>query len=259
MKTILTFDIGGTNIRAGLFTEESIQPFYTKKIKTSSQNGSALENILSLIKEVLAQHPTLDAISMAVPGSNDNKNGNIIKSPNEDGCKNDPCADHSGKIWHHPVHRERRQHGRLRGMETWGGQKPQLYSLHHHQHRCGGAVIDNGTCSPVFGAWERKKSHDIVEDGPLCSCGKRGHLEALASGPAIAAYVRKKWQRDSPPHFRPIPHPPPKPLPRPPSRAMRFPSKRSALPVTIWASLCELSASFQSLLHHSGGRSFLQR
>jgi glucokinase len=26
----------------------------------------------------------------------------------------------------------------------------------------------------------------MVEDGPLCGCGKRGHLEALASGTAIA-------------------------------------------------------------------------
>jgi glucokinase len=29
-----------------------------------------------------------------------------------------------------------------------------------------------------------------VPDGPLCGCGQRGHLEALASGPAIAAYVQ---------------------------------------------------------------------
>jgi glucokinase len=29
-------------------------------------------------------------------------------------------------------------------------------------------------------------------DGPLCGCGQRGHLEALASGPAIAHWVEQE-------------------------------------------------------------------
>jgi glucokinase len=29
----------------------------------------------------------------------------------------------------------------------------------------------------------------VLDGGPLCSCGQRGHLEAVASGPALAAYV----------------------------------------------------------------------
>ena len=29
----------------------------------------------------------------------------------------------------------------------------------------------------------------VMQDGPLCSCGQRGHLEALASGTAIAQWV----------------------------------------------------------------------
>jgi glucokinase len=32
----------------------------------------------------------------------------------------------------------------------------------------------------------------ILPDGPLCGCGQRGHLEALASGTGIAAYVAKQ-------------------------------------------------------------------
>ena len=78
MKTILTFDIGGTNIRAGLFSEDSTSPFYVKKIRTSGQNRTPLENILYLIDETMQEHPQIDAISMAVPGSIDNKHGIII-------------------------------------------------------------------------------------------------------------------------------------------------------------------------------------
>jgi glucokinase len=32
----------------------------------------------------------------------------------------------------------------------------------------------------------------VVPEGPLCGCGQRGHLEAVASGTAIARYVAEK-------------------------------------------------------------------
>ena len=32
----------------------------------------------------------------------------------------------------------------------------------------------------------------LTPDGPVCACGQRGHLEALASGTAIARWVRDK-------------------------------------------------------------------
>ncbi|MFO0005878.1 MAG: hypothetical protein ACK559_32605, partial [bacterium] len=28
----------------------------------------------------------------------------------------------------------------------------------------------------------------VLPDGPVCGCGQRGHLEAVAAGPAIALY-----------------------------------------------------------------------
>jgi len=200
MKTILTFDIGGTNIRAGLFTEESIQPFYTKKIKTSSQNGSALENILSLIKEVLAQHPTLDAISMAVPGSIDNKNGIIIKAPNVDGWKNVPLRQIIQERFGIIPFIENDASMAAYGEWKHGAGRNHNYILYITiSTGVGGAVIDNGHLLTGFRGLGTEKGHmTIVEDGPLCSCGKRGHLEALAYGPAIAAYVRKKMAEGFP-------------------------------------------------------------
>ena len=34
----------------------------------------------------------------------------------------------------------------------------------------------------------------IDSDGPLCSCGHRGHLEAFASGPSIARIARERLE-----------------------------------------------------------------
>ena len=37
-----------------------------------------------------------------------------------------------------------------------------------------------------------------MQDGPLGSCGKRGHLEAVASGPAIANWVEQQLSQGIP-------------------------------------------------------------
>jgi len=194
MKTILTFDIGGTNIRAGLFSEESIKPFFTKKIRTSGQNRSPLENVLFLIEELLAQYPKIDAISMAVPGNVDNKHGIIIQAPNVGGWKNIPLRqiiqekfgivpfienDASMAAYGEWKHGAGRNHSYIVYMTISTG--------------VGGAVIDDGHLLTGFRGLGTEKGHmTILDDGPSCSCGKRGHLEALSSCPAIAAYVRQK-------------------------------------------------------------------
>jgi glucokinase len=51
----------------------------------------------------------------------------------------------------------------------------------------GGGVISDGRLIVGWRGLGVEPGHmPMVEDGPLCGCGKRGHLEALASGTAIA-------------------------------------------------------------------------
>jgi glucokinase len=51
----------------------------------------------------------------------------------------------------------------------------------------GGIVIDGRLRLGALGAAGELGAQTIIPDGPLCSCGNRGCLETLASGPAIAA------------------------------------------------------------------------
>jgi glucokinase len=37
----------------------------------------------------------------------------------------------------------------------------------------------------------------ILSEGPECSCGRTGHLEALASGPSIVRWVKSKLEDDA--------------------------------------------------------------
>ena len=194
MKTILTFDIGGTNIRAGLFKEGSIEPVYQKKVKTSGQNRTPLENIVALIEEIKMEHPKLDAISLAVPGNVDDKKGIIIQAPNVGGWKNIPLRQIIQDHFHITPSIENDASMAAYGEWKHGAGKNHQYVFYMTiSTGIGAAVIDAGHLITGFRGLGTEKGHiTIVDDGPVCSCGKRGHLEALASGPGIAAYVKKK-------------------------------------------------------------------
>jgi glucokinase len=47
----------------------------------------------------------------------------------------------------------------------------------------------------------------ILPDGPLCSCGQYGHLEAISSGTAISQYVVEELQKGTSSMLHIDPHP----------------------------------------------------
>src|SRR3990170_608244 len=57
----------------------------------------------------------------------------------------------------------------------------------------GGGAIVNGKLLVGHRGLAGEFGHiTIVPNGPLCGCGHRGHLEAVASGTAIAKYVAER-------------------------------------------------------------------
>lgn len=200
MKTILAFDIGGTNIRAGVFSEDSPTPFYTKKIKTSGQNKSPLDNILDLIDQTMQAQPQIDAISIAVPGNLDNKSGIIIQAPNIGGWKNIPLREIiKNKFGMIPFIENDASMAAYGEWKHGAGKNHQYIVYMTISTGVGGAVIDNGHLITGFRGLGTEKGHmTLVDDGPICSCGQHGHLEALASGTGIAAYFREKAVQGAP-------------------------------------------------------------
>jgi glucokinase len=59
----------------------------------------------------------------------------------------------------------------------------------------GGVISDNHLLIGVRGLAAELGHITVLPDGPLCGCGQRGHLEAVASGPAIARYVNEQLER----------------------------------------------------------------
>jgi glucokinase len=64
----------------------------------------------------------------------------------------------------------------------------------------GGLILDNRLIQGSSGN-AGHIGHVVVdpEDGPICVCGARGCLEAIARGPALAAWAQEEgWRRDQP-------------------------------------------------------------
>ena len=60
----------------------------------------------------------------------------------------------------------------------------------------GGGVIVNGELLHGANGIGGELGHiTVLPEGPLCGCGQRGHLEAVASGPAIVKFVRTEIDR----------------------------------------------------------------
>jgi len=65
----------------------------------------------------------------------------------------------------------------------------------------GGVVLDGKLCLGRFGGAGEIGHQTLEAEGPLCGCGNRGCLEALASGPALAARGVKLMQEGKAPRL----------------------------------------------------------
>jgi glucokinase len=66
----------------------------------------------------------------------------------------------------------------------------------------GGLVLDGKLRLGAFGAAGEVGHHTILPQGPPCSCGSRGCLETLVSGPALAAAGSKLMQEGRAPRLK---------------------------------------------------------
>jgi glucokinase len=62
----------------------------------------------------------------------------------------------------------------------------------------GGVIIDNRLLLGAHGGAAELGHITVLPDGPMCGCGLRGHLEAVAAGPAIARWVEEQLNNGVP-------------------------------------------------------------
>jgi glucokinase len=194
MAYILAVDLGGTQIRAAL-CDPTGQIYHRVANLTLASEGleRVLGRIYQTIDEAVAGVPAeqIVAIGIGAPGPLNPTTGVIREAPNLPGWANVPLRNLIGERYQRP---------------TFLGNDANLAALAEHLYGAargvpdmiyltistgiGSGVISGGRLLLGAQGLAAEAGHTVVEpSGPVCSCGLRGHLEALAAGPAITRDV----------------------------------------------------------------------
>jgi glucokinase len=185
-------DLGGTKIACALGTAAG-EILAETRAPTHSHEGPAavLERISALVRDLGARagaQPT--AVGMGVPGLVETGTGVTRFLPNlPTQWRNVPAGATLSAALACPVFLLNDARMAAWGEFQFGRGKPActMIFLTLGTGIGGGIIIDRKLRLGPLGAAGELGHQTIVPDGPLCGCGNRGCLEALASGPALAA------------------------------------------------------------------------
>lgn len=200
MTNYIAVDIGGTQLRAACFPTECLTPTEVSRISTRDPNSTPLERLAYLIASIWPQEARVAAIGVAAPGPLDPFKGVMIEAPNIPGWVDLPLKQFLEDRFHVPV-----ALGNDANLAALGEWKYGAAKGHHHviyitvSTGIGGGVIVGDRLLLGENGFAGELGHiTITQDGPVCSCGQRGHLEALASGPALARWAEMEITKGIP-------------------------------------------------------------
>jgi glucokinase len=207
MRPVVAVDLGGTNIRAAFYP--SGEPPATKTTTRPTRAADGAQAVLDHINEAIealaipAEARSSLAVAIGAPGPLDRERGVIVHAPNLPGWLNLPLGQILHRHWNCPVLVENDANMAALGEWRFGAGRGahHLIMLTLGTGIGGGIIVDDQLVRGARGLAGEVGHIPVQPDGPLCSCGRPGHLEALASGPAIARQVREKGglQRSSGP------------------------------------------------------------
>jgi glucokinase len=191
MSVIIAIDIGGTRLRVAAYPRSGTMPISIQRASTHGMEEGVYERLTALIDSVWPEEP-VDAISVAAPGPLNPYTGVIISTPNIPAWTNYPLAELLSKRYKVPAYL-----GNDANMAVLGEWKYGAGQGHHDvlyltiSTGFGGGVISHDMLIEGCRGMATELGHiTVLPGGPVCSCGVTGHLEAVASGLAIAKYVR---------------------------------------------------------------------
>lgn len=194
MEALIACDIGGTQLRAAAFDAASGEMIQQKRIPTRAAGETAVERLKGLIAEIWPAQGIVRAIGAAAPGFVDPEKGVIYNAPNISGWTNLALRQILEERFDVPVFL-----GNDANLAALGEWRFGAGQGHHHvlyltiSTGIGGGVVNNDRLLQGARGLAAEFGHITVDpNGPMCGCGKRGHLEAFASGTGIANYVAEK-------------------------------------------------------------------
>lgn len=185
-----------TNFSAQVLTEKEI-PFDIAKgpVHCIQEADLLLQSLLDGLGQNLED---LAAIGMGVPGPTIAKAGMVISPPIMPGWDRFPIRDTCEKTWGCPVSLNNDAELGVLGEWAYGAGRGEE-NLAYIKVGTGigaGLFIDGQIYRGASGSAGEIGHMTVDENGPLCTCGNRGCLEAIAGGKAIAAKAREAVARN---------------------------------------------------------------
>jgi len=189
----LGVDIGGTKIAAGLVDAQGSILFQTRVPMCAREDAAtgfaAVENA---IEAVFAARPDarsqLAGIGICAPGPLDPRTGVVLNPPNVPCWRNFPLAAEVQRAFHVCAKIDNDANAAALAEAIWGagvGFRNVFYATLGTGIGTG-IIFDRRIYHGRTGSAAEGGHVSIDYNGPRCGCGKRGCIEALCSGPAIA-------------------------------------------------------------------------
>ena len=194
---ILGVDIGGTKVAVGLVDlEGKILAQIRKPMVADSTPEAGLQAVTDAIDSLLTGET--QSIGICAPGPLDPKTGVVLNPPNVPCWRNFPLAEKIAAKYRVPVKVDNDGNAAALAETRWGAARGYRFVFYGTLGTGigSGIVLDGRIYHGNTGSAAEGGHMSIDYRGPVCNCGKRGCIEILAAGPAIALRAKTKLRAD---------------------------------------------------------------
>ncbi len=192
-------DVGGTKVAAGLVNPQGeIVASVRKPMVADGDVAAGLSSVTCSIDSLFGARPNarekIRGIGICAPGPLDPRTGVVVNPPNLKCWRDFPLGAEIAKRYGVPVKVDNDANAAALAEYLWGagrGYRTVFYACIGTGIGTG-IVFDGHIYHGRTGAAAEGGHVSIDYQGPVCGCGKRGCIEILAAGPAIARRARAK-------------------------------------------------------------------
>lgn len=199
-KVIIGVDLGGTDIKTALVSEERSIIAKASRPTGASEGPKAVmdlmaESVFDLLREQQIDPSQVLAAGFGAPGPMNWQTGVVFDPPNLKGWKNVPLADEMSKRLQVPCYVDNDANVACYG-EYWlgAGQGAESVVVFTLGTGVGGGIVVFGRLLRGIDGTAAELGHLTVQrDGRLCGCGARGCLETYASVTGMIRSAVEGW------------------------------------------------------------------
>jgi glucokinase len=194
-ERVLALDIGGTKLAAGMVTRAG-DVLARRQVETnrSARPPAIMDALEAIAREALDESGVpADAVGISYGGPVDYYSGVTVTCHHLGGWENIPLRDEMERRFHAPAFMDNDANAAALAEAMFGAGKGHDYIVYLTvSSGIGGGIIAAGRVYRGATSMAGEIGHmTVLPDGPPCTCGRRGCIEALASGWSIARRARE--------------------------------------------------------------------